>query len=241
MNITAPVTQVEEAGAGIGGDLGNGNGNGNIGNGNDPANAKVENPEGVLNKNRELLEKNSRYKSEVESLSQRLKEFEKAEAERQAKQLERKGEWETLRAKMEESHSKALSEKDARYSALFENASRDQLAVELGKHALREGVYGEQLAKLLLLDEIRPVEENGQVVWRRKDTDEQVKLNEFIPKLAENPVYDWAFAAKNNPGIDARGNIGKAPTTLHRTKMSTAEKSAYVTKYGQAAFLQLPD
>ena len=96
----------------------------------------------------------------------------------------------------------------------------------------------ERLAKLLLLDEIKPVEENGKVVWRKIATDEEVRLNEFIPSITD--AYGEYFKADNNPGGDAPGNGGKVTSGKKRSTMTRAEKSAYITANGEEAYNKLP-
>lgn len=200
---------------------------------------KVENPEGVLKKNQELLGKLTKAEQERKDLADKVSQFEAKEAERERARLEKRGEWETLRDNLETSHKTALESEQARYKTLFENASRDQLAVAIGKHDLAEGASAERLAKLLLLDEIKPTEENGKVVWRKIATDEQVDLNEFIPSIAT--AYGEYFASDNNPGGDAPGNNGKRIGSVKkRSEMSTAEKSAYIAAHGNAAYQKLP-
>jgi hypothetical protein len=167
---------------------------------------RVEKPEAVLAKNKELLGVIAREKKEREALATRISEFEKAETDRQQKALEKKGDYDKLRENMEKSHTDAIAAEKGRYDALFTNASRYQLAVEIGKHEPLEGT-SERLAKLLLLDEIKPTEEEGKVVWRRIDTDEKVSLKEFIPSIKE--AYGEYFKADNVPGGDAPGNTGK--------------------------------
>lgn len=198
----------------------------------------VKNPDGLLEKNKELLGK-------VVDLNAKVKEFEaykaQVEAEKAAdeqKKLEKKGEWETLRGNMEKSHAEALEAQNSRYAALFESASRSELAVEIAKHDILEGT-AERLAKLLLLDEIKPVDENGKVVWRKIATDEEVQLSTYIPSIAD--AYGEYFKGDTNPGSNAPGNKRPVSTSQNRSQMSTAEKSAFVAKHGKEAFLKLPN
>lgn len=197
----------------------------------------VEKPEAVLAKNKELLGKLAKEKEQRESLAARIAEFEAEKAERERKNLERKGEWEQLRANLEESKAKEIAEREARYSKLFENTSRYQLAVELDGHGVLEGKT-ERLAKLLLLEAIRPVEEDNRVVWRRLDTDEEVNLKDFIPSIKD--AYGEYFMADNNPGSNAPGSGKGIGGSKNRSKMTTAEKTAYIRQHGQAAYHALP-
>lgn len=195
---------------------------------------KVENPEAVLAKNKELLGKLASEKAEREALAARVAEFEKKQTDDEQKRLEKRGEWEKLRETMEASHKTALETEHARYQTLFANSARFELAVELGKHEILDGT-AERLAKLLLLDEIRPVEEKDKVVWRKITSDEEVKLNEFIPSIKE--AYGEYFKADNNPGSDAPGNTGKVNTAGKKwDTMTRDEKNAAIREHrGDAA------
>lgn len=195
-----------------------------------PSEPVVKNPEAVLAKNAELLGKLATEKKEREALAVRVSEFEKAEADRQQKALEKKGDYDKLRENMEASHKSALEAEQGRYRSLFENSARYQLAVEIGKHAPIQGTE-ERLAKLLLLDEIKPTEENGKVVWRKIATDEEVALNEFIPSIST--AYGEYFQANNNPGGDAPGNTGKTTSTGKAWEKATlTERNAAIRAAG---------
>ncbi len=193
----------------------------------------VKDPAAVLAKNAELLAKLAAGKKDSEALTARLAEFERKEAEAERQKLEKKGDWEKIREAMEKSQAEKDAAKDARYDKLFENTSRYQLAVEIGKQKLAEGANPEQLAKLLLLDEIKSVEENGKIVWRKLDTDEEVKLHEFIPTLSDNPAYGIYLDSDINPGGDAPGNTGTTkPSGGKWSTMTTAERSQAIRQAG---------
>lgn len=196
----------------------------------DPKPEPVKDPEAVLAKNKELLGKLAAEKAEREAALARIAEFEKKESDAERAKLEKKGEWEKLRDSMEKSHTETLTAEQTRYNALFNNASRYQLAVELSKHELAEGANAEHLSKLLL-DEIKPVEEKGGVIWRKIETDEEVKLNEFIPSIKD--AYGNFFKADNNPGGDAPGNNGKTTTTNKKWSEATlAERNDAIRAAG---------
>lgn len=204
-----------------------------------PTAPKVENPEAVLKKNQELLGKLAKEKSEREALAARVAEFEAAEAQREEERLKKNGEIEKVYQKRIEEREKALSAKDAEIEALFSDSARFQLSTEIGNLPILEGT-APKLAKLLLLDEIKPAREDGKLVWRRQDTDEQINLKEFLPTLQD--AYGEFFKADNNPGGDAPGNTGKVNAGgTKRSQMDTKAKLAFIKKHGQDAFLKLPN
>jgi len=195
-----------------------------------PAEPKVKDPDAVLKKNEELLGKLKTANETAKTLADKIAEFEKADSERERKSLEKKGDYDKILA----ARDKADAEKEAawttKYDTLFSNSARYELAVALDGHDVLDG-KSEQLAKLLLLEAIKPVNENGSVVWRKIDTDETVSLKDFIPAIKD--VYDNFFKADNIPGSDAPGNTGKVNGPSGKwDKMSREERSKAIRDSG---------
>ena len=65
---------------------------------------------------------------------------------------------------------------------------------------------------------------------------EPMGIQQYIQSLA--PTKGYLVSQKQGAG--ATGSNGSAPSGIKRSDMSTEQKSAYVAKHGQDAFLNLP-
>lgn len=197
---------------------------------------QVEKPEAVLAKNKELLGKLAKTNADREALAQKLAAFETAEAERQTKALEKKGDYEKLLEARKSEFETKLGEKDQRYEQLFTQYAEKELQLAIPAEVFEDS--REDFSIVLRTKYLKPVEEDGKLVWKSLDGLETIDLKTFIPSL--ETAHGRFFKADNNPGGDAPGNSTRHSTGTKRSAMTRQEKSAYISKNGQAAYEQLP-
>lgn len=202
---------------------------------------KVENPEGVLRKNKELLAAMKEQKEAAQRLEQELADYKAREAAEEAKRLEKKGDYEKLLEKRKAEFDAELQKREERIAAMFNTMAEKDLQLAIPSNVIDE--LREPFAIILRAKHIQPVEEDGRTVWKSLDGLERYDdLPAFIKSLESDPAYGNFFKGDNHPGSNAPGNKGRVTGgTLQRSKMTTAEKTAYIKKHGQAAFLQLPN
>ena len=198
---------------------------------------QVEKPEAVLAKNKELLGKLAKEKAEREAAQARVAEFETAEAERANKALEKKGDYEKLLETRKGEFEKKLGEKDQELEALFTQYAEKELQLAIPADVFEDA--REDFSIVLRTKYLKPVREDGKLVWKSLDGLETIDLKTFIPTL--ETAHGRYFKADNNPGGDAPGNSKRiAGGTLKRSAMTTTEKSAYIREHGNAKYQQLP-
>lgn len=203
----------------------------------DNGTATVKDAEAVLKKNQELLKKLAEQKADREALAAKVADFEKKESEAEAKRLEKRGDYEKLVEKLKEDQVKALSDKDARYEQLFSRFAGKELQLAIPADVFDE--MREDFSIILRTKYLKPVEDDGKVIWKSLDGLETIDLATFIPSLKD--AHGGFFKADNNPGGDAPGNNGKVKGgAKKRSEMTNAEKSAYIAAHGNATYLKLP-
>jgi membrane protein involved in colicin uptake len=204
-----------------------------------PEPPKVENPEAVLAKNKELLGKLASAKQIEADLAARVKAYEDKEAAEEAAKLTKKGDFDKLADRLKAENEAKLTEANARYEKRFKSDAEKELKLAIiDADAHEDEGTVDVLATYLLAKKIQPTDEDGVTVWRTLDG-EQVELKDFIPTL--KTTHGRHFKSDNISGGDAPGNKGSIPASLKRSTMTVEQKSAYITKHGQEAYLKLPN
>lgn len=197
----------------------------------------VVNPEGVLKKNEELLRKLKDESDARKELADRVAAFEAAEAKREEEKLQKKGDYDKLLETRKGEFEKKLGEKDQELEALFTQYAEKELQLAIPADVFEDA--REDFSIVLRTKYLKPVREDGKLVWKSLDGLETIDLKTFIPTL--ETAHGRYFKADNNPGGDAPGNSKRiAGGTLKRSAMTTTEKSAYIREHGNAKYQQLP-
>jgi hypothetical protein len=196
----------------------------------------VEKPEAVLKKNQELLGKLKREQAQREELAAKVAAFEQAEAKREEEKLQKKGDFEELIKKRDLEQQKKDAAKDARYESLFTQYAEKELQLAIPAEVFEDS--REDFSIVLRTKYLKPVEEDGKLVWKSLDGLETIDLKTFIPTL--EATHGRFFKADNNPGGDAPGNSQRIGTGVKRSAMTTKEKTAFIRANGQAAYQNLP-
>lgn len=101
-----------------------------------------------------------------------------------------------------------------------------------------------------LRDKVQVVEENGEYVVRVIDngvtrigdsSGTPMTITQLVNEFRENPVYGMAFKSSGATGGSATGNstASTSGAASKRSTMTTAQKTAYIAKHGQEAYLKL--
>jgi len=82
---------------------------------------------------------------------------------------------------------------------------------------------------------------NGNKIYSHARPGEFADFDEALETIIEQyPRKDEILKASNSKGGDAHKSKGTANNTLKRSEMSTKDKSEYIRKHGQEAYLKLP-
>lgn len=206
--------------------------------------ADFEDTDGLKNKNSQLLSEVKKLKGrqipegfDLDKAIEALEFQDKSERELAIK----RGEFDKVRNAMEEKHNLEKAELIDKLSNLVANNAEKDLTVKLVQHGVIESKAG-RMAKLLRLEDIKPVQkEDGDLVWRSLDDTQTIDLEKFIPSLRD----EWGEFFK--PTVASGGGAAGSRITstnsgeLKRSKMSTADKVAYVKQHGQEAYNKLPN
>jgi hypothetical protein len=166
---------------------------------------------GLKAKRDELLADLKRVKDDAAAKAERLAALEREQAKIEDEKLTKKGEWDALRERMEAKHAEEV----ARLQKEIETRDQAQAERDLQMKLVTSGVkpkYAEDLAAVLKSKHIKPVNENGKMLWRTLDDTETVDLDKFIPTLRDTKG-DF-FESTLTPGSGASGghNKGVPPT-----------------------------
>lgn len=197
---------------------------------------KAKDADAVLAKNKELLGKLAAEKKEREAMKARLDAIDKEKAKADEEALKKAGEFEKLFEQRKGEFDMQLAEKDAQIASMFATMAAKDLRLSLPATVIDE--LREPFAIVLQAKHIKPVVEDGTVVWKSLDGLETIDLETYLPSLEKS--YGHFFKADNNPGGDAPGNNGNVTGGQKRSAMSRAEKTAYIGKHGDEAYLKLP-
>jgi hypothetical protein len=195
---------------------------------------------------RELEKKVKRWESlgkSDEEIADLLKKAEEAELS----EAERKGEWDKLRAQMNEKHDAALKAKDETISAM-----RARLNAELvDAKAVAAIAAAKGVPELLLPHVQRHVkvddEFNVQVVDAKGDPrvgakGEPLTIADLVAEMKSSEIFGRAFEGSGQSGSGKQpGNGGGGAVTKKSDFKSEKDRSAWVDANGIDAYKALPD
>ena len=214
----------------------------------------------ALNKERALRQT---AESEVSSLKpqlEKLKSIDLAKYEElvsMEEDIKSKGKgWEKMSAQLNASHAAELAKRDERIKGLSGTLENELISSAAAAEIEKAGG-----SSLLLLPHVKSraklVEENGKHLVRLFDekgdplidnTGAYLTLGGFVNQLKSVEGYGTAFKGSGASGGGAPpqpnggngGNGGNSPGGMDRSKMSMAEKNAYMDKHGVDAYNKLP-
>jgi hypothetical protein len=165
------------------------------------------------------------------------------------KDAEKKGEWEKLRAQMNEKHAKELAKRDEQISAL-----RGRLNAELVDAKATSAIAAQKGVPDLLLPHVQrhvKVDENFNVLVvdakgdpRVNGKGEPLSISELVAEMKSTETYGRAFEGTGHSGGGTPPNNGAAGTA-HGVKRrsefkSERERAAFVDANGLEAYEALP-
>lgn len=146
-----------------------------------------------------------------------------------------------------EGELKARDERSKHLSGTIDHLLREQRATT----ALAEAKGAVELLLPHVLKNTRTVERDGGFEVEVVDPDGNVRIDgkgnnmsikDLVAEMRQSDLYGRAFEAsgKNGTGMAPNSGSGGGTGTLKRSKMSAADKAAYMTEHGQEAYLKLP-
>lgn len=198
---------------------------------------------------RELEKKVKRWESlgkSDEEIADLLKKAEDAELS----EAERKGEWDKLRAQMNEKHQAELKSRDDKLKAMQSTLERHLIdATATAAIAAEKGVPDLLLPHVQR--HVRVVDEDGEFVVRVVDAKgdprvdakgEPLTIADLVKEMKASEIFGRAFEASGNTGSGKQPGSGSGGTgtAKPRGKMSLEEKADFIAQHGQEAYQALP-
>lgn len=215
--------------------------------------------------NTALSQAYQREKSEARKLKDTVKAFEalgkspdeiaeilKVIDEKNSTELEKKGEWDKMKQQMLENHTKELTTlKDSNKSLqqtlerhLTEAEAVRQIAEQKGNPTILLP-HVKAATRVVLEDgdyQVRVVDEKGNP--RVDGQGNYLTIKDLVAEMKSSTVYGCAFASSGASGSGASGDgqqdKGKGSGNTNRSKMTQAEKSAFIAEHGLDSFQKLP-
>jgi len=166
------------------------------------------------------------------------------------KKLVDSGEVEKVKAEIAKSYQKELDEIKAKNKELESQLyaekiggafARSQFIEE--KLAIPADLVQARFGNLFAVENGKVVatDLNGNKIYSHARPGEFADFDEALGTIIEQyPRKDEILKASNSKGGDAHKNKGTTGNSLKRSEMSTKDKSEYIRKHGQEAYLKLP-
>lgn len=198
---------------------------------------------------RELEKKVKRWESlgkSDEEIADLLKKAEDAEQS----EAERKGEWDKLRAQMNEKHQTELKSREDKIAAMQSTLERHLIdATATAAIAAEKGVPDLLLPHVQR--HVRVVDEDGEFAVRVVDAKgdprvdakgEPLTIADLVKEMKASEIFGRAFEASGNTGSGKQPGSGSGGTgtAKPRGKMSLEEKADFIAQHGQEAYQALP-
>ena len=196
----------------------------------------------------EDLEKQTKAWSRLGKTPEEIAEILKAQEDAEKAKAEKAGDWEKLKAQMNESHAKEVAAKDEQLANL-----RQALETNLIDAQATSAIAAAKGVPELLLPHVKAhvkvVEENGKytvaVVDAKGDPringkGEPLTISDFVTEMKQNEIFGRAFEGSGQTGSGKLPTNAGGGTTLNRSKMTAQQRGDYIREHGQDAFLKLP-
>lgn len=151
-------------------------------------------------------------------------------------------------------YNEQLSEKDSKLSAREAQLQKLLLKQAVDQALAKHQVTGAQLvlAQPHVLQYLRLAEVNGEFVAQVVDDHgnprisnfnaDPMNVEELVDWMKGTEVYSPLFPATNKSGSGTLPNKGQAVSgNVRKSQMSLSEKTDYIQKHGQVAYLKLPE
>jgi DNA-binding transcriptional MerR regulator len=195
------------------------------------------------------LEKQTKAWKNLGKTPEEIAELLEAQEARAQTDAERKGEWDKLRAQMNEKHAKELSTKEETI-----NQMRRRLESELVDAKAVSAIAAAKGVPDLLLPIVQrqvKVDENFNVVVVDAKGDprvnvkgEPLNITDLIAEMRASEIYGRAFEGSGQSGSGTRPSNGTGGTGGRITKADLKERASrasFVEQHGHEAYFALPD
>lgn len=205
----------------------------------------------ALQKEREAhskLEKETKTWASLGKTPEEIADLIKSHEDAEKAKAEKAGDWEKLKAQMNESHAKEIAAKDEQLANL-----RQALETNLIDAQATSAIAAAKGVPELLLPHVKAhvkvVEENGKytvaVVDAKGDPringkGEPLTISDFVTEMKQNEIFGRAFEGSGQTGSGKLPTNAGGGTTLNRSKMTAQQRGDYIREHGQDAFLKLP-
>jgi hypothetical protein len=208
------------------------------------------------------LQKERRDRAELEKKVKRwdalgksddeISELLKRHEETQQTEAERKGEWDKLRAQMNEKHAAEIKARDEKLTAK-DKAVAKYLIDSAATAAIAEAQGNARLLLPHVQQHVRVVEEGGEFIVRVVDAKgdprvnakgEHLTISELVAEMRQSEDFGAAFkgAGHSGGGTPPGNSNGGTPTNIKRRSdlKTRADRVAFVDKHGDKAYFALP-
>lgn len=205
----------------------------------------------ALQKEREAArnyEKQAKQWAGIGKTPDEIAELVKATEQAELAKAEKAGEWDKLKAQMNDSHAKALAEKDNELGSM-RKALEEQMIDAQATAAIAGAKGVPELLLPLVQRHVKVSNENGKYSVIVVDAKGDPRINskgdaltiaDLVEEMRQSETYGRAFEASGQSGSGKLPNTTGGGATLKRSQMTAAQKAEYQAKHGQAAYLNLP-
>lgn len=201
-------------------------------------------------KEREAREKQAKAWERLGKSPEEIEELLEAQARADEAKAEKAGEWDKLKAQMNEKHQSEIKAREDKIAAM-----RSALERHLVDAAATAAIASEKGVPDLLLPHVqrhvRVVEEDGEFAVKVVDAKgdprvdgkgEPLTIADLVKEMKASEIFGRAFEASGNTGSGKQPGSGSGGTgtVKPRGKMSLEEKADFIAQHGQEAYQALP-
>lgn len=199
---------------------------------------------------REAREKQAKAWERLGKSPEEIEELLNAQARIEEEKATKAGEWDKLKAQMNEKHQSEIKAREEKIAAMQATLER-----HLVDAAATAAIAAEKGVPDLLLPHVqrhvRVVEEDGEFAVKVVDAKgdprvdakgEPLTIADLVKEMKASEIYGRAFEASGNTGSGKQpgSSSGGAGAAKPRSKMSFEEKADFIEKHGQEAYQALP-
>lgn len=205
----------------------------------------------ALDKEREAhkrLEKATKSWEKLGKTPEEIAEILQAHEDAEKAKAEKAGDWEKLKAQMNDSHAKEIAAKDNELASM--RKALDEYLIDAQATSAIAAAKG--VPELLLphvKQHVKVMEENGKynvtVVDAKGDPringkGEPLTIADLVVEMKQSEIYGRAFEGTGQTGSGKLPTNAGGGTTLKRSQMTPKQRTEYMSEHGQAAYLTLP-
>lgn len=197
---------------------------------------------------RSELEKQTKAWASLGKSPEEIAELVKAAEQAETTKAEKAGEWDKLKAQMNDSHAKAIADKDNEIGNM-----RKALETHLVDAQATAAIAAAKGVPELLLPHVKShvkvSDENGNYTVAVVDAKGDPRVNgkgepltiaDLVEEMKQSEIFGRAFEGSGHSGSGKLPSNAGGGTTTKRSQMTASDKADFIEKHGQEAFLKLP-